>query len=156
MEEIAYKIGEVAERLATSIRTIRYYEEQELVTPIRTARGTRLYSEKHVVRLMVILRLTKIGFSIDTIRNIAKIRENGFNGDETSSLVNHCLTEISGIINSQINEMKTLNNEIEDAMNIIDLCKGCSNKPSSKGCPHCPVRSNLKDIELLNLVWDTE
>ncbi len=88
-----YKIGEVASQLATSIRSIRYYEEEGLITPIRTQRGTRLYSEKHINRLSSILRLTQLGFSIETIRKIAQLRENTNTGDESSHLLDTCLNE---------------------------------------------------------------
>ena len=57
MDEQTFKIGEVASHLATSIRTIRFYEEEGLIYPIRTEKGTRLYNNKHVTRLKVILLL---------------------------------------------------------------------------------------------------
>ncbi|MCP3851392.1 MAG: MerR family transcriptional regulator [Gammaproteobacteria bacterium] len=39
-----FKIGDVAEKLKTTVRTIRYYDEEGLLVPHRTG-GTRLYSE---------------------------------------------------------------------------------------------------------------
>lgn len=59
MEKNNYKIGEITGLLATSIRTIRYYEKEGLLTLIRTPRGTCLYSERHIARLRIILRLAK-------------------------------------------------------------------------------------------------
>ena len=156
MESNNYKIGEVASKLATSIRSIRYYEEEGLLTPIRTPRGTRLYSAKHIARLKVILRLTKLGFSIEAIRKIAEIRENSQTGDESSIQVKHHLEKVLTAINTQIKELEKTSHEIEQAKKIISACNGCTNAPSSLGCPDCPVRKKLKDIELLNLVWDTE
>ena len=151
-----YKIGEVANQLATSIRTIRYYEEEGLITPIRTQRGTRLYAEKHIKRLSAILRLTQLGFSIETIRKIAKLRENSNTGDESSHLVAACLNEALTTINKKIKEFESLSVEINKAMKIIKKCNGCTNKPGTRSCPDCPVINNLNNIQLLNLVWDTE
>ena len=156
MEKNNYKIGEVASLLAASIRTIRYYEEEGLLTPIRTARGTRLYSDNHIARLRIVLRLTKLGFSIEAIRKIAEIRENSKTGDESSVQVEHHLEQVLKTIAGQINELERVSLEINQARNIIAGCNGCSNTPSTKGCPDCPVRKKLHDIELLNLVWDTE
>lgn len=151
-----YKIGEVATQLATSIRSIRYYEEEGLITPIRTQRGTRLYSEKHINRLSAILRLTQLGFSIETIRKIVKLRENSNTGDESSHLVDACLNEALTTINKKIKEFENLSIEINRAMKIVKKCNGCTNKPSTRGCPDCPVINNLNNIRLLNLVWDTD
>ena len=39
-----WKIGQVADALGTTPRTLRFYEEQGLLTPRRTERGTRLYT----------------------------------------------------------------------------------------------------------------
>ena len=44
MTGAALKIGDVARQLGTTARTLRYYEEQGLLTPPRTAKGTRLYA----------------------------------------------------------------------------------------------------------------
>lgn len=156
MEINNYKIGEVASELATSIRTIRYYEEEGLLTPIRTPRGTRLYSENHIARLKVILRLTKLGFSIEAIRKIAEIREKSQTGDESSVQVKHHLEAVLSTIGGQIKELEKISHEINEARQVISECNGCSNTPSTQGCPDCPVRKKLHDIELLNLVWDTE
>jgi len=156
MDDSNYKIGEVASKLDTSIRSIRYYEEEGLVIPYRTDAGTRFYSTKHITRLIVILRLKKIGFSLDAIRKIVEVREDCKTGDEGSIRVDLSLQEVSNTINSQIQELKKLNSEIHNAREVIAKCKGCSNQPTSQDCPHCPVKSNLNEIELLNLVWDTE
>ena len=150
----AYKIGEVANKLATSIRSIRYYEEQGLLTSIRTQRGTRLYSKNHIIRLISILQLTKLGFSIESIREIVEIRENSQTGAESSSLMDIKLNKISNIISSNIEELKKLNIEINNVRNVIKGCNSCSNFPSNTGCPHCPVIEKLENINLLNLIWD--
>ena len=155
MEINHYKIGEVASELATSIRTIRYYEEEGLLTPIRTPKGTRLYSKAHIARLNVILRLANLGFSIESIRKIAEIRENSQTGDESSIQVKYHLEEVLTAIDTQIKELERTSYEIYEAKQVISACNGCTNAPSSQGCPDCPVRKKLKDIELLNLVWDT-
>ena len=65
------QIGEVAERTGLSLRTIRYYEEMQLVTPSgRTTGGFRLYSETDVSRLMVIRRMKPLDFSLDEMRDV--------------------------------------------------------------------------------------
>jgi MerR family copper efflux transcriptional regulator len=60
------KIGEVAERVGLSLRTIRFYEEAGLVVPhSRTEGGFRLYSVAAVDRLEVIKRMKPLGFSVE-------------------------------------------------------------------------------------------
>ena len=68
--------GEVAEMLGVTLRTVRYYEEQGLVTPTRTDKGTRYYSDFDVQRLEVCVRLAAVGVPIKTLRQLATIRPN--------------------------------------------------------------------------------
>lgn len=71
-----HQIGEVAERLSLSLRTIRYYEEEGLVTPSeRTEGGFRLYSEEDVARLELVKRMKPLGFSMSEMRALLGARD---------------------------------------------------------------------------------
>lgn len=60
------KIGEVADRVGLSLRTIRFYEEEGLVEPEgRTPGGFRLYSVSAVDRLEIIKRIKPLGFTVE-------------------------------------------------------------------------------------------
>jgi DNA-binding transcriptional MerR regulator len=67
------KIGDVARRVGTTTRTIRYYEEIGLLAPAegRPAGGHRAYGEADVERLREILRLKDLlGVSLDQLREL--------------------------------------------------------------------------------------
>lgn len=65
------RIGEVADRLGLSLRSIRYYEETGLVEPsARTQGGFRLYTEPDVNRLLLIMQMKPLGFSLDEMRDV--------------------------------------------------------------------------------------
>jgi DNA-binding transcriptional MerR regulator len=64
-QPVLLKIGEVAEQVGLSLRTIRFYEEEGLVVPqARTSGGFRLYGEAVVARLRLIKRMKPLGFSV--------------------------------------------------------------------------------------------
>ncbi|HUG31488.1 MAG TPA: MerR family transcriptional regulator [Acidimicrobiia bacterium] len=63
-----YQIGEVADSVGLSLRTIRYYEEIGLVTPSgRTEGGFRLYTDSDVDRLRLVKALKPVGMSLETM-----------------------------------------------------------------------------------------
>lgn len=63
-----YQIGEVADRVDLSLRTIRYYEEIGLVEPSgRTEGGFRLYTDSDVDRLRLVKALKPVGMSLETM-----------------------------------------------------------------------------------------
>jgi len=66
------RIGEVAEHLGVSTRTLRYYEELGLVHPSgRSPGGSRRYGEDDLERLRHIRDLQQVlGFNLDEIHEI--------------------------------------------------------------------------------------
>ncbi|MFF6996218.1 MerR family transcriptional regulator [Streptomyces sp. NPDC008313] len=65
------QIGEVAARTGLSLRTIRHYEETDLVIPSARSRGGfRLYTATDVARLMLIRRMKPLGFTLDQMRDL--------------------------------------------------------------------------------------
>lgn len=65
------RIGEVAEEVGLSLRTVRYYEEVGLLEPDeRTSGGFRLYGEEQIARLGLIKRIKPLGLSINEMREL--------------------------------------------------------------------------------------
>ena len=149
-----FKIGEVAAMLDTTVRTIRYYEDEGLLVPHRTDGGTRLYSEHHIDRLRAILHLAENGFPLDVIGLIGYTRQTCATGDEGSKKLIGILDSTISDIEAKITELKALKSELIAASKLVARCKGCRNEPSSKGCPECPLNKNLAKIEALNLIWE--
>jgi len=71
-QDATYRIGEIAEELGVSTRTLRYYEELGLLTPSgRSSGGTRRYGDEDRQRLLRIRELQAImGFNLEEIREI--------------------------------------------------------------------------------------
>jgi DNA-binding transcriptional MerR regulator len=66
-----HQIGEVADLIGLSIRTIRHYEEVGVVVPAdRSAAGYRLYSDRDIVRLRRVMGMKPLGFSLEEIREV--------------------------------------------------------------------------------------
>ena len=64
-----FSIGEMAKDFNLTPRSIRFYEEQGLINPLREGL-VRVYTHKDRVRLKLILRGKRLGFSLAEIRNL--------------------------------------------------------------------------------------
>ena len=64
------RIGEVASKAGVSPRSLRYYEEQGLLTSTRSPSGQRLYGDGEVERVVFIQRLYAAGLSSRTIAEL--------------------------------------------------------------------------------------
>lgn len=64
------RIGELAKRTGVSVRALRYYEDQGLLTPERSESGQRHYSENAADRVQLIQHLYAAGISSASIREM--------------------------------------------------------------------------------------
>ncbi|MEV2211076.1 MerR family transcriptional regulator [Streptomyces sp. NPDC050997] len=64
------RIGELASRSGVSVRSVRYYEEQGLLTSTRSHSGQRHYTDGEVERVAFIQRLYAAGLSSRTITEL--------------------------------------------------------------------------------------
>jgi DNA-binding transcriptional MerR regulator len=76
-QERSFRIGEVAERVGVTTRTIRYYEELGLLgAPARAKGAHRLYTAADIARLEELIRLRDLlGLSLDEIVALAEAEE---------------------------------------------------------------------------------
>lgn len=71
-------IGALSRRTGVNIETIRYYERiRMLPAPPRTASGRRVYGDEDVRMLRFIRRARELGFSLDEIRALLRLRTPG-------------------------------------------------------------------------------
>lgn len=67
MNDKLYSVTQLAQELGVTPRTIRFYEDQGLITPQR-AGNTRVYAHRDRVRMILILRGKRMGFSLKDIK----------------------------------------------------------------------------------------
>ena len=66
------KIGELSNITDISVKAIRFYEEEGLISPVEVDRWTnyRYYDESSIKRLSEITYLKDLGFSLKEIKNL--------------------------------------------------------------------------------------
>lgn len=70
------QIGEVAELVGLSLRTIRHYDEVGVVRPSgRSAGGFRLYTDADVHRLRLVKHMKPLDFSLEEMRLLVEARD---------------------------------------------------------------------------------
>lgn len=67
-----YSISELAQEFGVTTRTIRYYEDQGLLSPGRDG-VNRVFSNRDRVRLKLALRGKRLGFSLSEIRELFEL-----------------------------------------------------------------------------------
>ena len=108
-----YTTGQFAKKAHCTIRTLRFYDQKNLLKPsVRTEYGTRYYTEEDFARLQQILLLKYLGFSLDDIREMT-----------LASADRHYLLESMEIqkklIRKRIEEMKAVSDALESTSAMI-------------------------------------
>ncbi|PZE73871.1 MerR family transcriptional regulator [Curtobacterium sp. MCBD17_019] len=81
------RIGEIARRAGVSARALRYYEEQGLLTSVRTASGQRVYAESAVERVQLIQQFFAAGLSSRTVLQLLPCVDSGASSPESFALL---------------------------------------------------------------------
>lgn len=110
-----YTIGQLAKYLKVSLRTLRFYEQAGLLTPIRDG-NRRLYDGRDLDRLRIIVTLREFEASLVTIRALfARIAE--FEDvDAMSNAVEGLLIAIVSSNHDRIAELTRGNRRIQETL----------------------------------------
>lgn len=113
-KEITYSISELAHEFDVTPRTIRYYEDEGLLTPLREGQ-TRIYSHRDKIRLKLTLRGKRLGFSLAEIRELFDM----YDTDKSSKTQLHSLIQLieakRGALRQQLEDIQMVMAELEAA-----------------------------------------
>ncbi|MGL5200492.1 MAG: MerR family transcriptional regulator [Aeromonas veronii] len=113
-KEITYSISELAHEFDVTPRTIRYYEDEGLLTPLREGQ-TRIYSHRDKIRLKLTLRGKRLGFSLAEIRELFDM----YDTDKSSKTQLHSMIQLieakRGALRQQLEDIQMVMAELAAA-----------------------------------------
>ena len=114
MARQSYSISELASEFDITTRTIRFYEEKGLLSPARNG-NTRIYSAQDRVKLKLILRGKRLGFSLDESRNIIDMYDpSSGNASQLNALIK-TISEKRAQLESQLNDIHVMIDHLNEA-----------------------------------------
>ncbi|MCG7533412.1 MerR family DNA-binding transcriptional regulator [Pseudoalteromonas sp. OOF1S-7] len=88
-KEPTYSISELAKEFDITTRSIRFYEDQGLLSPERHGQ-TRIYSKRDKVRLKLILRGKRLGFTLAETGRLFEL----YDADKSSAKQLHTMLQL--------------------------------------------------------------
>jgi DNA-binding transcriptional MerR regulator len=114
------QIGEVAELAGLSLRTVRYYEEMELVAPqARTEGGFRLYTDEQIERLKWIKRMKPLGFTVQEMRDLLDARDTMRRADASDEECDAARAQLSAFTHVAAERCEELRRKAESADELV-------------------------------------
>ena len=123
-------ISEVAEASGLPSKTIRYYEDINLINPGRSANGYRVFRPSDVHKLMFLARSRSLGFSIEDCRALLGLWEDQ---DRASGDVRKLAKEHLLRIETKIRDLEAIR---ETLSKLVEACSGDQR-------PDCPIIQEL-------------
>lgn len=109
-----YSSGEFARMAHVTLRTVRYYDKQDILKPsLVTESGARFYTDEDFARLQQILLLKYLGFSLDDIREMTI-------GDSDYHFMLNSLNIQLRLVRDRIEQMQLVEKAIQDTAQVIN------------------------------------
>ena len=139
------KIKDVCVLTGLTERTIRYYEEEKLISPKTTESNGRIYREyssENAAELKAIAELRKAGLSIDEIRTMMR----------TPKKIETIMKDYSARIAAEVEEKSALlavinSTSFSDINSIYALASKFSSATASLSLPYCDAEPNFARFE---------
>ncbi|MEU4555479.1 DNA-binding transcriptional MerR regulator [Micromonospora violae] len=116
------RIGELATRTGVSVRALRYYEEQELLTSTRSSGGQRHYADTAVDRVHLIQMLYGAGLSSRTILDLLPCIDAKVTTPQSQAMLNSERDRIDAQIAQLVEVRDRLNAVIALSLNPASGC----------------------------------
>jgi DNA-binding transcriptional MerR regulator len=114
-KKATYSISELASEFDVTTRSIRFYEDQGLLSPRRRGQ-TRIYSRQDRVRLKLILRGKRLGFSLAETKELFDLWDETLSGSEKQlKLLLDKINQRKMALEQQLNDIAMVQLELESA-----------------------------------------
>jgi MerR family copper efflux transcriptional regulator len=127
-------IGDVAERSGVPAKTIRYYEDIGLVTPLRAANGYRSFREIDFRKLAFIGRARALGFTIEDCRTLLAL----YNDDNRESAQVKAVAE---------EHLRQIDEKISKLMSMKETLSSLVHQCAGDHRPDCPILADLSVVD---------
>ncbi|ELE8118057.1 MerR family DNA-binding transcriptional regulator [Vibrio fluvialis] len=114
-----FKISELAKEFDITTRSIRFYEDMGLIEPER--KGTvRIYHRRDKIRLKLIMRGKRLGFSLAEIRELFELYD-AHQGETQLVKMLNIIDEKKAVLQRQLDDIGVVMGELEAARQRCEL-----------------------------------
>lgn len=146
--------GDMARRASSTLRTVRFYEEEGLITPVsRGEGGQRYFAPEELSKLALALDLREAGLSVHDVRALFALKA----GCETAPVASKAMvktleTQIVDL-EEKIEKLRGLREELISMVGVITECERCAAPRFPEECSRCDVMSHAESPRALKVLW---
>jgi len=132
------RVGQLANKVGKTVRTIHFYEELGLLSPAsRSKGGFRMYDDDALTRIHWIDRLQQLGFSLNDIREFLQDFQEISTGPQAMDKLKHFYQEKLSETRAAIARHQALEAELKESMEYLHACGDCDSETPRTACGTC-------------------
>jgi DNA-binding transcriptional MerR regulator len=132
-------IGALAELSGVTLRTLRYYEELDLISPSKRSQGRyRLYHPRTLKRVRAVLALQDLNYSLEDIQGVLGAASTSLLlqvKPERLTASKESLSKQLASVDAKLQRMLALKAELQEGLQTLESqCKPCSTQDALHDC----------------------
>lgn len=146
--------GEMARLTGSTLRTVRFYEEEGLIeASVKTCGGHRMFENKALEKLRFVLDLREAGLSLDNIKQLFELKARATTAPSASEEMSTLLLKQVDEIQNKITKLERLRSELGRMVESIRDCKTCDEPVFQERCGDCSVMKQCGLPRVMKLLW---
>ncbi|MDC0748828.1 helix-turn-helix domain-containing protein [Polyangium mundeleinium] len=136
--------GEMARLSNSTLRTVRFYEEEGILRPARrTDGGHRLFERTELDRLMLVTDMRMAGLSLDDIKAILDVKKTASSGSAAAQQATKVLAARIDELKEKLAVLNRLRDDLEETTKIVEPCMRCEDdRGFPTACETCTVMTS--------------
>ncbi len=149
--------GEMARRSSNTLRTVRFYEEEGILRPVRrTDGGHRLFDPPELERLMLVTDMRSAGLSLDEIKQILEVKRGAACGSVAAKRATELLGHRSDELREKLAVLARLRDDLGHTTDLMTTCIDCHDTNFPSRCESCPVMADRSLPRSMRVLWSAQ
>lgn len=146
--------GDMARLTDSTLRTVRFYEEAGLLCPTtRSDGGHRMFDDKELLKLQLILDLREACLSLSDIKQLFELKNTCANAEEASEQMSQILGRQIDEMQKKITKLRRLREELASTVSVIRECQTCPTPSFPRSCGGCEMLERVDLPRAVKLLW---
>ena len=138
----------------STLRTVRFYEQEGLIEPERRSPcGHRLFAGRELMKLQLALDLREAGLSLQDIKGLFCLKSDCGCPEEASQRMTSVLSEQIDTMQQKIARLRRLREELTAMVSVLTECQSCDEGNFPFACENCDVLGSPKLPRALQVLW---
>lgn len=154
-EEPTLTTGDMARQSESTLRTVRFYESEGLITPkARSGGGRRIFAKSELAKLQLALDLREAGLSLQDIKELFDLKQRFDTPKDASEEITTILSRQIEAMHEKIATLRRLREELSSMVSVISECKHCDDEGTfPECCQECDVMDRPKLPRAVHVLW---